>query len=304
MFRLVVVVVCALSTLSMPLPALGALSWLYFADLQGIRAVRTNGTGFTDVLPNGFAAPIELRVDEAGSRVFFVNGAGANNWLSSTSITGGTVQNIHQATSSFINIAYNPTLDRVYGGDPGFDQIVGVNPNGSGATALVTTPNSNGFEVNDATGQVYYTERFSPRIGRVNSNGAGNTTILMTSLITGMIDAWTIDLDIAAGHMYFGGRRSSDLTNRIQRANLDGTGFTDVLSTAGVIKALRLDVPNGKMYWAEGNLIRRANLDGTGLETVFTHSTTIWGLDVTPVPAPAGVSVFLGGLLALHRRRR
>ena len=54
----------------------------------------------------------------------------------------------------------------------------------------------------------------------------------------------------------------------IQRANLDGTGVVNLITT-GLISPLgiALDVAAGKMYWADADAqkIQRANLDGTGV---------------------------------------
>lgn len=62
---------------------------------------------------------------------------------------------------------------------------------------------------------------------------------------------------------------------KIQRANLDGTGLTDLVTTDQIQpQQLALDVAGGKMYWthttnSSDDNIRRANLDGTALENDF-----------------------------------
>ena len=57
-------------------------------------------------------------------------------------------------------------------------------------------------------------------------------------------------------------------TQKIQRANLDGTNLEDVVITGPFPLGLGLDVAGGKIYWSEvgPNMIRRANFDGTGIE--------------------------------------
>ena len=59
-------------------------------------------------------------------------------------------------------------------------------------------------------------------------------------------------------------------TDKIQRANLDGSDVEDLVTPAqgvGTVAPLgiALDVASGKMYWADYNAdkIRRANLDGS-----------------------------------------
>jgi HYR domain/Low-density lipoprotein receptor repeat class B len=58
----------------------------------------------------------------------------------------------------------------------------------------------------------------------------------------------------------------------IRRANVDGTGFEDLISGAGVSgHDVELDTIHGKIYWTDpsGRRIGRANLDGSGVETVI-----------------------------------
>ena len=82
---------------------------------------------------------------------------------------------------------------------------------------------------------------------------------------------------------------------KIRRANRDGSGAADIVTTQGVY-ALALDQTNEKLFWGEtdtdtgASKIRRANLDGTGAEDVvstpasvisialdFTNEKLFWG---------------------------
>ena len=57
-------------------------------------------------------------------------------------------------------------------------------------------------------------------------------------------------------------------SNKIQRANLDGSGVEDLVEGLDFPFDLALDVAAGKMYWTDfhTNKIQRANLDGSGVE--------------------------------------
>lgn len=59
--------------------------------------------------------------------------------------------------------------------------------------------------------------------------------------------------------------------NVIRRANLDGSGATDVVVSDETVRYLALDRDGGKVYWTEteAGRIRRANLDGTDVEDVL-----------------------------------
>ena len=81
----------------------------------------------------------------------------------------------------------------------------------------------------------------------------------------------------AAGKMYW-----ADLgTDKIQRANLNGSGVEDLV-TGGLVSpyGLALDVGGGKMYWTdfETNKIQRANLDGSGMEDLVSVGGFTYGL--------------------------
>lgn len=60
--------------------------------------------------------------------------------------------------------------------------------------------------------------------------------------------------------------------NKIQRANTDGSGLTDLINTgvSSFLEDLTLDLTNGKVYWTRNGKIQRANLDGSSIEDVVT----------------------------------
>ena len=68
-------------------------------------------------------------------------------------------------------------------------------------------------------------------------------------------------------------------TNKIQRADLNGTNIEDLITSTNGLRnpaGIALDVTNLKMYWVEGSgdtsKIRRANLDGTNIEDLITST--------------------------------
>ena len=72
----------------------------------------------------------------------------------------------------------------------------------------------------------------------------------------------------------------------VQRANLDGSGKTKLVSGLSIPLFPSLDVPDGTMYWSEqgrGN-IWQANLDGSG-PTIL----------VSGVSSPSGTALDIGG---------
>ena len=80
----------------------------------------------------------------------------------------------------------------------------------------------------------------------------------------------SIALDINGGKMYW-----TDVdTDKIQRANLDGSNVEDLVTTGlGNPDGIALDLSDGKMYWTdwEANKIQRANLNGSNIEDLVTE---------------------------------
>ena len=71
-------------------------------------------------------------------------------------------------------------------------------------------------------------------------------------------------------------------TDRIQRANLDGSGVEDLVVGGGLDgpDGLALDLAGGKMYWTDAGAskIQRANLDGGNIEDLVTGLGIPYGL--------------------------
>ena len=75
-------------------------------------------------------------------------------------------------------------------------------------------------------------------------------------------------------------------TNKLQRANLDGTNVRDIVTGSGRPVGIALDLAGGKMYWTDRdrrhhtdpagrNSIHRANLDGTNVETLVLGGNSV-----------------------------
>ena len=74
-------------------------------------------------------------------------------------------------------------------------------------------------------------------------------------------------------------------TEKIQRANLDGSGVEDLVTGLSSPRGIALDLGAGKMYWTDSDTgkIQRANLDGSGVEDL-----------VTGLSGPRGIALDLG----------
>lgn len=68
-------------------------------------------------------------------------------------------------------------------------------------------------------------------------------------------------------------------SDKIRRANLDGSNVEDILTELESPKYIALDLHNRKMYWVNFNFdtskIYRANLDGSNIEVIFNREAQI-----------------------------
>ncbi len=101
-----------------------------------------------------------------------------------------------------------------------------------------------------------------------------------------------IALDVVGGKMYWtdyvpDGHR----TDKIQRANFDGSNVEDIVTGLYGPGGIALDVVAGKMYWTDRgtNKIQRANLDMANLEV-----SNVKGL-VTGLEVPNGIALDVAG---------
>lgn len=180
------------------------------------------------------------------------------------------------------------------------DQIFKFRIDGSSQELVVSAPESSWIAIDSSAGHVYWSRHGLENRGLRRSNLDGSD---MVELLSGFVPTG-IALDLQAGKIYWCRTDQQDPkhVDRIQRANLDGTGVEDLVD--GCSLGMALDVSAGKMYWTELNpkRVRRANLDGTGSEDVAT------GLTLPPVGIaldPARGKIYWTGASAsggtLHR---
>jgi PEP-CTERM motif len=130
---------------------------------------------------------------------------------------------------------------------------------------------------------IYYTDGNNHHVNRANADGSG-----ATSIVTQGFPAY-LDLDLINNTMYW-----SDIIsfNSIYRANLDGTGVTQILSglatygSAGVTGVVAVPTAN-KLFWGTytnsgTGTIGFANLDGTSPSTLVSLPSQVQELAVNP----------------------
>ena len=119
----------------------------------------------------------------------------------------------------------------------------------------------------------------------VSQGATPDTRTDIEDLVTsGLIGPKGIVLDSDAGKMYW----TDVTTNKIQRANLDGSNVEDLVTSGLEFPVgIALDTVGGKMYWVDRGVdkIRRADLDGSNVEDWVT----------TGLQAPEGIALDVTG---------
>ena len=165
-----------------------------------------------------------------------------------------TVQNRGAGPAGATTLRYYRSSDAtITGGDTlvGTDTVSGLSPSGHAVKSIqLTAPASDGT--------YYYGACVDPVSGESRTGNNCSPSIQVTVMAA-----------TAVGKMYW-----TDFgTDKIQRANLDGSGVEDLV-TSGLNDpwGLALDVGARKMYWTDfgTDKIQRANLDGSGVEDLVT----------------------------------
>ena len=140
----------------------------------------------------------------------------------------------------------------------------------SGIAASGTVEESIRLQAPSSAGAHYYGACIEPVSGESdadnNCSGAVAVTVTSGTLTAGASKLYWTDWG----------------TDKIQRANLDGSGIEDLVVGGGLDgpDGLALDVAGGKMYWTDAGAsrIQRASLDGTNVEDLVTGLGIPYGL--------------------------
>lgn len=134
-------------------------------------------------------------------------------------------------------------------------------------------------------GKIYWSEPGSIR--RADKDGSNVETVVPNLFANG--------LAVGGGKLYWvdAGRFE------IRRADLDGQGL-EILVDPVNARGVELDLPEGKIYWAEGafyETIRRANLDGTEVEDVIVDLPQVDGVNAIAIDSANQWIYFSNGLV-------
>ncbi|MBU0475684.1 MAG: hypothetical protein KKF62_16160 [Bacteroidetes bacterium] len=168
---------------------------------------------------------------------------------------------------------------KIYWVDSGTGKLQRANTNGTSIEDLVTSLSDlNAVAVDNVNGKVYWGKGISPaKIGWSYLDGSSSNSNLISFVTASNVADIAVDID--NGKIYW----TDNISDKIYRANLNGTTIEEVLTGLSDPAGCSIDLINNKIYWVErsGQKICRANMDGSNIETIINSGlSSPYGLDV------------------------
>ena len=221
------------------------------AGTDKIQRANLDGSNIEDLVTQGLDGPSSIALDVAGGKMYWIDNG--TDKIQRANLDGSHIEDLVKVQYNYYGGLRHVALD-VEGGKMYWTEYT-----------------------------VFATDRRMYRIRRANLDGSnieGLVTIQPNSYIRGSAPGGPagIALDVEGGKMYWTDLR----TDKIQRANLDGSNIEDLV-TQGLRSpggGIALDVEGGKMYWTDlgshsywrsPKKIQRANLDGSNIEDLVTQ---------------------------------
>jgi hypothetical protein len=219
--------------------------------------------------------------------------------------TAGVMQSSISAPTVTTFIAVDAAGGKIYWADRGSsgvsEKIRRSNLDGTGVQDLLDNTSSlspsdcTGIALDTVAGKLYWSRSIYGQINRCNLDGTNVEQVILdyapncptctpvsspNPTPTGTFAPSSLAVDNAGGKVYW----ANNLLDRIERANLDGTGRETLLAGAGS-RAIALHISAGKIYWTNtaAGKVQRSNLDGTGIE------------DFVSTPLPAAIAIDAAG---------
>ena len=274
---------------------------MYWVDRITAKIQRANldGSQVEDLVSTGLQEPTDLALDLVGDKMYWVDqGTGK---IQRANLDGSQIEDLVSTglrvpwdlalelayMPSEVSVNRPPVLDgirkqSVAEGDLLRIDLVARDPEGAEVTyeAQSNAPGVATVSVSGRQMTITPVELGVATVAVMASDASGATTMQTFTVKV------TAPVPESRGKMYW-----TDVgTDKIQRANLDGSQIEDLLPDRRSPAGLALDLATGKMYWTDAgtNKIQRANLDGTRIEDLVTGLSEPMGLalDIAVPDAP------------------
>ena len=286
---------------------------MYWTDSGTDKIQRANldGSGVEDLVTSGLSFPYGLELDPGAGKMYWTDSG--TDKIQRANLDGSGVEDL--VTSGLITPT-GLALDTSGGGGSSPPDLVVETPSVSVSTLSpgqsfdfrATVRNQGGlrsvattlryYRSNDSTISSSDTPVGTDAVSALAASGASAESIRLTAPASAGIYYYGACADAVSGESQRGNNCSQGVrvtvsggssgagkmywtdigTRKIQRANLDGSGVEDLV-TSGLISphGLALDLGAGKMYWTdrETDKVQRANLDGSGVEDLVTSGLIV-----------------------------
>ena len=184
-----------------------------------INSANLDGTGVTE-LTSILSVPMGITVDVTGSKLYWTNARGR---IQSAKLDGSGIQNVVQDLSGPTDIVVSNGFIYWTEGD---NSVRRVNMSGQKIVQDIAANLGSVGGLAVGGGKVYWTEMTAAGGGTINSANADGTAA--TELISILATPMGIAVDTARSKLYWTNARG-----RVQRANLNGSGITNVVDGLG-----------------------------------------------------------------------
>ena len=184
-----------------------------------INSANLDGTGVTE-LTSILSVPMGITVDVTGSKLYWTNARGR---IQSANLDGSSIQNVLQDLSGPTDIVVSNGF--IYWTEGG-NSIRRVNMSGQKIVGDVAANLGTVGGLAVGGGKVYWTEQTGASGGSVNGANLDGTNL--ETLATLLSAPMGIAVDTAGSKLYWTNARG-----RVQRANLNGSGITNVVDGLG-----------------------------------------------------------------------
>jgi len=210
-------------------------SKIYFTDLTGpdfgkVMRANLDGSGF-EVLVSGLGAPAFIELDVANGKMYWASFLNfpASDRIQRANLDGSGLETLVAGLSAPMGLGLDLTNAKMYWTESTDRKIRRANLDGSGIVDIIVDMPFNipiDVAIDEINGNMYWTDGDQTgnngKIMRADLNG-GNPQVL----VSGLDNVGGIALDLNAGKMYW----VDSGTEKIQRANLDGTNIEDVVNS-------------------------------------------------------------------------
>lgn len=193
-----------------------------------------------------------------GARIYFSDGAA----LRVMDADGGTLSTLvpgSRPARGLTGVALDVPRRQVYWSDDPTAKVSRIGYDVSGQVALATTTGSpKGVAVDGTNGRLFWAEGAAVRSAPLDGGPA-------VTVATGMAPT-SVAVEPAAQRVYW----TDEGTDAIRRADYAGGSSTLLYQSSNPLsnpRGLAIDLPNGKLFWAEGADVKTASLDGTLVTT-------------------------------------